>query len=149
MSDTIILTDTVGQAPRALTLRLPGPYEMLAERLTSSATWQEQQNPVVTYNSQANEYLVVWQNGQVGISARRVSRAGDLLGDIIALNSGSDMTAPRVTAAGDRWLAVWILNGPGPGGTAGIVYGREVAADGSLQAGVLQLSGVRMKKPRP
>jgi YD repeat-containing protein len=23
------------------TLRLPGPYEMLAERLTSSATWQE------------------------------------------------------------------------------------------------------------
>jgi hypothetical protein len=95
----------------------------------------------------SGQALVVWQNGQAGISGRRVSRAGDLLGDGIVLNSGSDMAAPRVTAAGDQWLAVWTVNGDGPGGPVGLVYGREVAADGSLPAGVLQLSGVYEEVP--
>jgi hypothetical protein len=103
--------------------------------------------PDVAWSDTAAAYLVVWQNGQAGISGRRVSRAGDLLGDGIVLNSGSGMAAPRVTAAGDQWLAVWTVNGDGPGGPVGLVYGREVAADGSLPAGVLQLSGVYEEVP--
>jgi RHS repeat-associated protein len=116
--------------------------EFLISDTDNAKTW-----PDVGWSETAAAYLVVWQNGQAGISGRRVSRAGNMLGDVIALNSGSDMAAPRVTAAGDQWLAVWTLNGPGPGGTAGIVYGREVAADGSLPAGVLQLSSVYEEVP--
>jgi YD repeat-containing protein len=63
---------------------------------------------VVAYATRkSGQALVVWQNGQAGISGRRVSRAGDLLGDVIALNSGA---SPGLPAVGGPLGAGWSHN---------------------------------------
>jgi YD repeat-containing protein len=118
------------------------PEQLVGSNFLISDTANHKQMPDAAWNNTAVAYLVVWQNDQAGISGRRVSGAGDLLGDIIALDNNSESAAPRVTAVGDQWLAVWTQNGDGPGGPIGVVAGRKVAGDGSLPENSLSLSTV-------
>jgi RHS repeat-associated protein len=68
-------------------------------------------NPAVTYNSVRNEYLLVWQDANGGISGRRVSSSGHLLGTAIAITNvlGTNPQEPHVAydSAHDQYLVIW------------------------------------------
>ena len=89
--------------------------------------------PRVAYNSDDNEYLVVWQDHRVAgeIYGRRISSTGTLLGSEIVIASG---TGSKILPAVDysitlhRYMVVW---GDYRSGNCDI-YGRRVQENGTL-----------------
>lgn len=81
----------------------------------AAGTGHERQYPDVAYNSQSNEYLVVWQDdnhisGDVSISGQRVSATGQLLDGEISIGGLGDWNwGPAVGYASteNKYLVVW------------------------------------------
>jgi hypothetical protein len=92
--------------------------------------------PQVAYNSQHNEYLVIWENIQAGdhhdIYGQRVSASGQLL-SWFAISAGSNNRVDPALAYDhihDRYLVVWSYDFYGDGSDQDI-RGRFVSWDGS------------------
>jgi hypothetical protein len=75
---------------------------------------EQENSPKTAYNSQRQEYLVVWYNDRAGcddIRAQRVSRTGALVGGPFYIGAGCtpDRRYPDVAynSASDQYLVVW------------------------------------------
>lgn len=95
------------QTPNALDDSSP-----LGSSFVISNQFEEELNPAVAYNSQQQEYLVVWWNDRPGlddIRAERVSRDGKLLGAVWVAAEVTDRQYPAVTYNSSRneYLVVW------------------------------------------
>ncbi len=94
--------------------------------------------PAVAYNSNHDEYLVVWHNVWPGdhrdIYARRVTASGKLLSWFAVSVGPNDRAQPDVVynAATDEYLIVWMYNANGDGTTYEI-WGRTIAWNGAYQ----------------
>lgn len=94
------------------TLRVPGPYDWLAEQLVSDNTGEQQSNPAVAYNSQADEYLIVWvdfRNSQGDIYGQLVDSDGDPIDDnfLIVENKTTVRVAVAYSPDDDAYLVAW------------------------------------------
>jgi hypothetical protein len=104
-----------------------------------SAGSEQEVYPSIAYNSQRQEYLVVWYNDRPGnddIRAQRVSKNGALIGGpfYISTGSGADRRYPQVAynRQQDQYLVVWehydnASMAPGYG-----IYGRRVSGTGAV-----------------
>ncbi len=107
----------------------PGNDDIRAERVgwdgkllggnwVAAGTGAERRYPDVAYNSQRNEYLVVWEEvdglGYVYIRAQRLTADAQLVGTMITVASGvlgmSEVYYPAVDYAStaDKYLVVWV-----------------------------------------
>ena len=94
----------------------------------------EQYLPAVAYNSERDEYLVVWHNtwgGGRDLYAQRVSGQGEILSWFAVSSGTKDRAQPSVAydPDHDRYLVVWLYDDPGDG-TNWDVYGRFIPWDG-------------------
>lgn len=102
--------------------------------ITISALDNEQLVPAVAYNSQHDEYLVVWQNNWAGnkdIYASRVSADGQIITGYAVTFGANDRIQPAVAydPGHDRYLIVWSYDYHGDGSDYDIV-GRFFPWDG-------------------
>ncbi len=76
--------------------------------------------PVVVYNTHDHEYLVVWQHSQQGLFTRRLSRTGEVIGEVAPLDKPTGFS-PRLAANPDdnEYLLVY-LNMEQPGAPSGM-----------------------------
>ena len=93
-------------------------------------------SPSIAYNSQREQYLVVWYNDRPGnddIRAQRISKDGALIGGpfYIAAGAGAERRYPDVAynSAADQYLVVW--EHEDSWGFVGI-HGRRVAGNGQV-----------------
>jgi len=91
-------------------------------------------SPVAAYNSQHNEYLVVWENdidGSNEIDAARVDSRGQILGGFIVTAGEKDRIEPTVAydPVNDRYLVIWSYDFNGSQ-TDWDIYGRFIPWDG-------------------
>jgi hypothetical protein len=93
-------------------------------------------SPAVAYDSNHNEYLVVWETietgGQHNIYGRRITAGGTLLGEFLVFSDtiyGRDSLQPSVAydSAHDRYLVVWSY---AYSSTDHDIYGRYIPWDG-------------------
>ena len=110
--------------------------------------------PAVAYNSNNEQYLVVWYNDRPGnddIEAQRVSKRGALLGGsfFIAGGAGAERRYPDVAYNSQRneYMVVWVEED-----TAGLSYtsiqAQRVPAGGGTQGGpITVLSGSNLWTP--
>lgn len=96
-------------------------------------------DPAVAYNSQRQEYLVVWWNDRAGcddIYGQRVSKNGALLGSRFSIAAGcpNDRRYPDVAynTQQDEYLVVWEENGRD-------IRGQRLSATGVFSGGILDL----------
>lgn len=111
----------------------------------------DESNPVVTFNQEAGQYLVVYEyqaaGGNRDIYARRVGGDGTLPGSIIPVATGStDQSAPA-TSAGSNYLVVWQVAHPTSGEYD--IYGQRVDAYGSLSGGSIAISTWQYDQLKP
>jgi hypothetical protein len=97
----------------------------------------DQVQAAVAYNSQREEYLVVWQNewnagANKNIAGQRVSKTGALVGNPFNIYGGTDGHSPDVAynSRYDSYLVVWQQDDPGSGWRS--IYGRIVSATGQV-----------------
>jgi len=97
---------------------------------------EDQIDPAVAYNTQRQEYLVVWRNdwpGNDDIYGQRVSKNEQLVGPwfAIAFGAGAERSSPDVAynSRQDEYLVVWEHDD----GTRPNIRGRRVSATGQLQ----------------
>ncbi len=114
----------------------PSEPGWMSSEITVSAFDNEQYLPSVAYNSQHNEYLVVWHNtwgiGTRDIRAARVSSAGQVLGTFTVYEHATkDSAQPSVAydPVNDRYLVAFIFDSDGLGGDWDL-YGRLIPWDG-------------------
>ena len=96
----------------------------------AAGTGHERAFPDVAYNSQSNEYLVVWVDDYSDICAQRVSAVGQLLGTEIDVGGmGDENWGPAVAYASteNKYLVVWTERT----GTVYAFAGKEVTSTGS------------------
>jgi hypothetical protein len=103
--------------------------------ITNDASLDEQE-PAVAYNSQRQEYLVVWFNDRAGnddIRAQRVTKNGTLIGGpfYISAGSGADRRYPDVTynVQTNQYLVVWQHYDPV---NEYAIHGRRVTETGQI-----------------
>jgi uncharacterized protein YlbG (UPF0298 family) len=108
----------------------------------------DQEWPAVAYNSQDNEYLVVWQDQRnidttrVDIYARRLAADGTAIGDEFAVTRQAfNQNFPHVAYNSTRneYLVVW-SDQRAIRSTGSDVYGQRVAADGTLVGSDIAIS---------
>ena len=117
--------------------------------LTISADPEQEVYPAVAYNSQRQEYLVVWYNDRAGcddIRAQRVSRNGALVSNPFYVSNGcpANRLYPDVTynSTQNEYLVVWEHDD----GTRPNIHGWRVSATGQLQGGEITLgTGTALK----
>ena len=114
----------------------PSTPGWVSGEITVSALDNEQYLPSVAYNSQHNEYLVVWHNtwgiGTRDIRAARVSSAGQVLDTFTVYEHATKDSAQPTVAydpVNDRYLVVWIFDAFGDGSDWDL-YGRFIPWDG-------------------
>ncbi|MCP4709737.1 MAG: DUF11 domain-containing protein [Planctomycetes bacterium] len=108
--------------------------------ITISSANSNQVHPSVAYNSNRDEYLVLWEdyrNGNADIYAQRVQADGTLVGSNFAVSDvAKHQSFPKVVYdsqttnnANDQYVVVWedLRNGNNYQ-----IYGRQIAGDGSL-----------------
>ncbi|HPH97402.1 MAG TPA: hypothetical protein PKW33_21810 [Anaerolineaceae bacterium] len=111
------------------------PAEAMSGEITVSERTSDEYGPVVAYNTNHNEYLVVWENiwpgGSHDIYAQRVSSTGQLLSWFAVSTSPNNKMAPSVSydPIHDRYLIVWIYDVFGDGSDWD-VYGRFIPWEG-------------------
>jgi hypothetical protein len=97
---------------------------------------EDQRWPAVAYNSQREEYLVVWHNewpGNMDIYGQRVSKNGTLMGNWFAISAGQgDRYFPDVAynSQANEYLVVWSHEDPT---NVYSVYGQRLSATGQAQ----------------
>ena len=99
--------------------------------------------PAVAYNSQRQEYLVVWWNDRAGcddIYGQRVSKGGALLGPHFSIAAGcpGERSVPDVAynSQANEYLVVWQLYST----PTYSVLGQRVSATGGLTGGTVHIS---------
>lgn len=111
------------------------PAEAMSGEITVSERTSDEYSPAVAYNTNHNEYLVVWENiwpgGSHDIYAQRVSSTGQLLSWFAVSTSANNKMAPSVSydSIHDRYLIVWIYDVFGDGSDWD-VYGRFIPWEG-------------------
>jgi hypothetical protein len=113
----------------------------------SAVTWgegMEQRTPDVAWNSQRNEYLVVWTRDDA-IHARRVGPAGHLLGSEFRVNSATQFASsdPAVAYAStsDTYLVVWVYQHVAGGFIQhSSIVGRLLSGNAQAQGGQFYVS---------
>jgi hypothetical protein len=144
---------------RAADIWAPGrTYEIYGRRIKGDGTFtgpafqisglHEQGGPMdpqVAWNSVHDQYLVIWDDGS--ILGQRVNGDGTLLGTEFLVAGAdyqtTDPTRPVLVfnATREEYLAVW-EDSRGPAATRGDdIYGRRIAANGTLVAGEFRISG--------
>jgi hypothetical protein len=110
-----------------------------------SAASEEEVSPAIAYNSQRQEYLVVWYNDRAGcddIRAQRISKTGGLIGGPFYISAGcpADRRYPHVAynSAHDQYLVVWEQQDISSGYS---IKGRRVVGTG----GVLDTSDIDIR----
>ena len=106
-----------------------------------------QHGPTVAYNSQTQEYVVVWDDHRYGwsynsLQAQRVSRTGQLLGSEIEVLPPSQGVGYQDIAVSDggSYLVVWAHN---TGSATGYdVYGQLLSSSGALSGTRLTIAQV-------
>jgi hypothetical protein len=94
-----------------------------------------QSNPAVAYNTQQNNYLVVWDDNRAGnnldIYGQVISSNGSLVGSGFGLSVSNAQEFPDVAYNPDqnRYLVVWEDN---QSSGSDDIYGQVISADGSL-----------------
>ncbi len=95
---------------------------------------RSQGEPVIAYNAEANEYLVVWQDdrdgGNYDIYAQRVSSSDVLLGENFAITAdmGGELWPSVVwNAVSQEYVALWTDSEASFG-----IYGQRIASNGQL-----------------
>jgi len=123
-------------------------WQLLSEEIPIAVGPRDEAAPAVAYNSRDDEYLVVWQEGRVGIAnepdvyGRRLSGLGLPLGDPIPISTAP---GPQVAPAlaynpnANEYLVIWSDSRHGLNVQPDI-YGRRVAGDGSLVASELRIT---------
>jgi hypothetical protein len=108
--------------------------------------------PAVAYNTQADEYLAVWQDKRNGsnhrIYGQRVSGSGTLLGSSFAISdTTSEQQYPDVAYDSDTgaYLVVW----QDDAGTSWDITARRVLSDGTPSGNVLTLSSANDEAQSP
>jgi hypothetical protein len=109
----------------------------MSGEVTVSALDNEQFLPSVAYNSQHNEYLVVWHNtwggGGRDIYAQRISSSGELKSwfsiTTAALSNSKAQPSVAYDPVNDRYLVVFIYDSDGAGSDWDL-YGRLIPWDG-------------------
>ena len=102
---------------------------------------EQEVHPAVAYNSQRQEYLVVWYNDRPGnddIRAQRVARDGTLIGGpFYVAATGAERRYPDVAynSQQNEYLVVWEHDD----GTRPNIRGQRVSATGQLQGGEITL----------
>ncbi|MFQ5593201.1 MAG: hypothetical protein ACE5HA_03545 [Anaerolineae bacterium] len=138
-------SQNLGAAASAISYR--GPLASVAggpigDNFPISNLSEDQVKPAVAYNSQREEYLVVWRNdwpGNDDIYGQRVSKAGQLVGPwfAIAFGAGAERSSPDVAynSRQNEYLVVWEHDD----GTRPNIRGRRVSATGQLQGGEITI----------
>lgn len=139
----------------------PGCDDVRAERVARNGArlggrWvaagcpAERRYPDVTYNSQRNEYLVVWVEESGGISyIRSLSLSADaqpLVGPTTLVQDSNPLGYPAVAYAStsDMYLVVWEDSYPG----GSDIIGKLVSSDGQPQPGYVVVSQDPGGQPR-
>jgi hypothetical protein len=134
---------------------------LLGGRWVAAGPGAERRYPDVAYNSQGNDYLVVWVEEAGGVSyvkAQQLWADGELKGGQITVFSGvigSQTSAhPAVAYAytSDKYMVVWDLEvfipTPAPGHTVTSVAGRVVNTDGFTPSAEFIISQDPGSEPR-
>lgn len=140
---------------------------LIGNELAIATTGQYESNPVVAYNSQDDEYLVVWESQEgsgeashFDIYGQRLDPSGDTQGDPIAIATGLlDEMAPAVAhdPANNQYLVVWQELAPPAGADAVTsittfefnIYGQRVAANGTLVGDQIAISTWQYDQVKP
>lgn len=131
----LALSFWVGIPPAASASRAEAP--LIGKEILISTVDNEKYLPAVAYNSNRNEYLVVWHTkwliGTRDIRAQRVSATGQLLGSelVIFTHATKDSAQPSVAydPINDRFLVTFIFDTSG-NGTDWDLYGRLIPWNG-------------------
>ena len=134
----MMVSASVGEA-----LRLSDTPPLSGTSFPISDEPRDQKLPAIAYNSNANEYLVVWQDVRSSatdhnIYTQRVSAAGELLADesLINASAGAQVSPFAVwNALADEYLVVWTDSA-----STLDIYGQRVGSNGHLIGGRLALS---------
>jgi hypothetical protein len=134
--DYLVVWQERVDSPDIYAQRVSASGALLGGRIPVSTAPQSQQRPVVAYNSQRDEYLVVWQDGTGEqnpsghnyIHAQRVSWNGGVLGNVIVVSRATNWQVEPDVAYNirdDEYLVVW-RDG------AVNVHGQRVSGTGGL-----------------
>lgn len=107
----------------------------VGDEIAISERSSEEYSPAIAYNSNHNEYLVVWENAWPGghhdVYAQRVSSSGQLLSWFAVSSNSNSQMEPSVAydPVNDRYLVVWLYDVWG-NGSDWDVYGRFIPWSG-------------------
>ena len=116
----------------------------LSNEIVISERSSDEYSPAIAYNSNRNEYLVVWENvwpgGHHDVYAQRVAGDGRLLNSFAVASSPNNQMNPSAAydPVHDRYLVVWAYDYNGNGSDWDI-YGRFIPWNGA-DAGLLDFS---------
>ena len=149
---------------------LPGNDDIHAERVSRNGKLlrhpcvacgpgADRRYPDVAYNSQRNEYLVVWVEEDAGglsyVRAQRLDSQGNLLGSMITLVGGpigmltSANPAVAYASTPDKYLIVWEYEVNMPLNPVVIsIVGQVVSGGGVLEGSAITISGDPGGEPR-
>ena len=134
------------QANQSMSENRDGP---ISDSVIISETGLNSVDPAVAYNTQRDEYLVVWYNDRSGnddIQGQRIDANGKLLGPkfFISAGPGHDRRYPDVAydSKNDQYLVVWEdyyhdTMVPGYGIRGKLVSGSGIVADPSSSADII------------
>ena len=121
-------------ADGALALLLGAP--LASDAFIVSANGEQEVSPSVAYDTDRDEYLVVWSEDRLqcdDIRAQRISSEGALLGDAFDVSAGcpADRSLPDVAYDGvhDQYLVVWAQHDPSSGSS---IQARRVSGAGAV-----------------
>jgi hypothetical protein len=134
--------DEAALFPQGLDAASAASSDKIGYNFAITVVSNDQVQAAVAYNSQREEYLVVWQNewgtGYKNIAGQRVSKTGALVGNPFNIYGGTNGHSPDVAynSRYDSYLVVWQQNDPhtdpwGPG-----VYACIVSATGQVFSAV-------------
>jgi hypothetical protein len=139
--------------PRTPALESVAASNLSGEIVISNPSLSSEEHlPAIAYDSEHNEYLVVWENdwggGYHDVYAQRVSGSGQLL-SWFALTTGNSQVSPAVAydPDRDRYLALWAeYRGSGTGWD---VYGRFIPWNGPPDPTAFAICGWPGKQANP
>ena len=134
----MMVSASVGEA-----LRLSDTPPLIGTSFPTTVVSRYQELPAIAYNSDANEYLVVWQDARSGatdhnIYAQRVSASGELLAEefVIDDTTGTQLPPSAVwNAIADEYLVVWTDSA-----STSDIYGQRLGSKGQLIGGRFALT---------
>ena len=144
-------------SPAAAMASLPpfGPQLRISETGADADATRGAAQPSVAHNSQAGEYLVVWQadrlttDNKLEVFAQRLSAAGAELGDEFRVSTtgavddtrGALLPAVAYNAQAGEYLVTWSANEAGLANTDDReIYARRVSGLGTLEGAELRVS---------